>query len=62
VSVSSACIASGVASSTALRWIGELVQDGLVARRRDGADARRTFLEIDPAAADEVERWLQDVF
>jgi hypothetical protein len=62
VSVSSACIASGVANSTALRWVGELVREGLVARRRDGRDARRTFLEIDPAVADEVERWLGDVF
>lgn len=62
VSVSSACIASGVPNSTALRWIGELEREGMVVRRRDDRDARRTFLEIAPDAADGVERWLGDVF
>lgn len=62
VSVSSACIASGVATSTALRWINELELGGLVTRRPDPLDGRRTFVEISPGAADAVGRWLNATF
>lgn len=44
VSVSNACIASGVPSATALRWIDILVDSGLVVREADIADRRRVWL------------------
>jgi len=62
VSVSSACIASGVATSTALRWLAELERLGLVVRCRDELDRRRTFVEIDGRAVDTIRRWLSAAF
>lgn len=62
VSVSSACIASGVASSTAVRWVTELERQDLVWRRPDPRDGRRFFLELAPAAALAVERWIGATF
>lgn len=44
VSVSNACMASGVPSATALRWIDILVEGGLIVREADAADRRRTWL------------------
>lgn len=46
VSITSACIASSVPPTTALRWITMLVQRGLVKRTNDPSDARRTFIEL----------------
>lgn len=62
ISVSSACIASGVPNSTALRWIGELEAHGLVVRSRDQFDGRRMFLQIVDVAAVEVQRWIDTTF
>lgn len=45
-SVSSACIASGVPSTTALRFIKGLDDKGVIARKSDPADARRVYLEL----------------
>ncbi|MET1756336.1 MarR family transcriptional regulator [Novosphingobium sp. RD2P27] len=44
VPVSSACLASGVSHSTALRQIDEMVRYGLVFRERDEVDKRRTYV------------------
>lgn len=46
VSVSSLCIASRVPATTALRRIGDLVNEGLATRVRDEADGRRVFVEL----------------
>lgn len=48
VSVSSACIAASVPPTTALRWIGNLQERGVIARRQDAFDARRTWLTLTP--------------
>ena len=45
-SISSACYASNVAQSTALRWINRLVKEGLVFREGDPSDARRSLLKL----------------
>lgn len=46
VSVSSLCIASAVPSSTALRWIGLLADQGLVERVEDHLDGRRIWVQL----------------
>lgn len=46
VSVTSACIASGVPVTTALRWVALLEQDGLLERSADPTDKRRAFVRI----------------
>lgn len=46
VSITSACIASRVPPTTALRWINTLCQDGWTARIDDSVDKRRAFIEL----------------
>ena len=58
VSVSSVCIASGVPMSTAMRWINEMVQAGLIERRTDPADGRRNFVSISNATMQSMLRYL----
>lgn len=57
VSVTSLCIASGVPPTTALRWIGQMVEAGLFARVCDDADRRRAFIELTDKAADCMARY-----
>ena len=53
VSITSTCIASYAPASTALRHVDVLLSLGLIERRPDPEDARRTWLILtDPAAAD----------
>jgi DNA-binding MarR family transcriptional regulator len=58
VSVSSLCIASAVAPTTALRWIGRLTDAGFLDRRADPFDRRRAYLELSDHAADAVRRYV----
>jgi DNA-binding MarR family transcriptional regulator len=46
VSVSSACIASGVPSTTALRYLAKLRKEGLIEERPDPWDRRRRYVEL----------------
>lgn len=46
VSVSSLGIAAGVPPTTALRWITELLKEGLIEKTKDPLDARRTFVDL----------------
>jgi hypothetical protein len=46
VSISSACIAADVPSTTALRYIYILEADGLIKRTDDRYDQRRSFVEL----------------
>ncbi|WP_054107800.1 MarR family winged helix-turn-helix transcriptional regulator [Novosphingobium sp. AAP83] len=46
ISVTSLCIASGVPSTTALRWIGLMTEAGLFERVADKSDRRRSFITI----------------
>ena len=61
VSVSSACIASGVPPSTGLRWLRSLEQQGLVIRRFDSGDARRIFVELSSDTSDALRRYFLDM-
>jgi DNA-binding MarR family transcriptional regulator len=58
ISVSSACIASGVPPSTALRHLSHLVTDKLVNRVADPNDARRIHLELSSAATEAMKKYL----
>jgi DNA-binding MarR family transcriptional regulator len=48
VAVTSACIGSGVPSTTALRWLSVLETRGLIEREYDDQDARRSFVRLTP--------------
>lgn len=60
VSVSSACLAAvGVLLSTALRWLSKLEAKGLVVRRPDEQDARRTHVMLTDDAIERIHSLLQ---
>lgn len=61
VSVTSLCIASGVPPTTALRWIGQMVEAGLFERVEDDADRRRAFITLSDRAADAMARYFAEV-
>jgi hypothetical protein len=58
VQVTSACLASGVPATTALRWITVLEQEGLVQRVPGVQDKRIQFVELTKAGYLAVARWL----
>ena len=55
--VSSICIASGVPSTTAIRWIKLLEQQGSIRRSPDPSDGRRCFLALTGKAEAAMERF-----
>ena len=55
--VSSICIASGVPSTTAIRWIKLLEQQGWICRSPDPSDGRRCFLALTGKAEAAMERF-----
>jgi hypothetical protein len=57
VSVTSLCIASGVPPTTALRWIGQMIEAGLFERMEDDTDRRRAFIALSDRAADAMARY-----
>jgi len=57
VSVTSLCIASGVAASTALRWIAQLTKVGLFERTEDVIDRRRAFVSLTDRALVSLSRY-----
>lgn len=59
VSVTSLCIASGVPPTTALRWIGQMTEAGLMERVEDETDRRRAFIELSDRAADGMARYFE---
>jgi DNA-binding MarR family transcriptional regulator len=58
VSVSSACIASAVPTTTALRWVSKLAECGLIERNLDASDARRAHVRITGDGLQAVTRWV----
>ncbi|MBC9031949.1 MarR family transcriptional regulator [Sphingomonas sp. JC676] len=59
VSITSACIASGVPTTTALRWITLLVSRGAVCRAPDARDHRRSHLYLSTEAKAVMAEWLR---
>jgi DNA-binding MarR family transcriptional regulator len=62
ISVSSACLAGAVPSTTALGWLVKLERRGLVVRIPDPSDGRRTFLRLTPNSSAAIEMWLNSAF
>ena len=61
VSVTSLCIASGVPPTTALRWISQLTEAGLLERVEDETDRRRAFITLTDRAADAMARYFAEL-
>ena len=61
VSVTSLCIASGVPPTTALRWIGQMSESGLLERVEDETDRRRAFITLTDRAADSMARYFAEI-
>lgn len=61
VSVTSLCIASGVPPTTALRWIGQMTEAGLLTRVEDETDRRRAFITLTDKAADAMARYFAEL-
>ncbi len=61
VSVTSLCIASGVPPTTALRWIGQMTEAGLLLRVEDETDRRRAFITLTDKATDAMARYFADL-
>lgn len=61
VSVTSLCIASGVPPTTALRWISQMTEAGLLDRVEDETDRRRAFIVLSDKAADAMARYFVEV-
>ncbi|WP_241233605.1 winged helix DNA-binding protein [Altericroceibacterium xinjiangense] len=61
VSVTSLCIASGVPPTTALRWITQMTQTGLLERVEDASDKRRAFIQLTDTAADAMISYFAEI-
>jgi DNA-binding MarR family transcriptional regulator len=61
ISVSDVCIASGVPSTTALRWLKALEDQGLMKRENDARDRRRAFVTLTPKSQTVLERLIDEV-
>ena len=61
VSVTSLCIAASVPPTTALRWIGQMTETGLLQRVEDETDRRRAFITMTDKAADAIARFFAEL-
>lgn len=61
VSVTSLCIASGVPPTTALRWISQLIDVGLLERQQDELDRRRAFIALTDKGAESMARYFAEL-
>jgi DNA-binding MarR family transcriptional regulator len=50
-----------VPPTTALRWIGQLVEAGLLHRIEDDTDRRRAFIALSTPAADGMARYFAEL-
>jgi DNA-binding MarR family transcriptional regulator len=55
LSTSAACAASGVPTTTALRWINALAKRGMVVKHGMPSDKRFTFLELSEETAQSLD-------
>lgn len=60
-SVTALCAASAVPSTTALRWINKLQEEGLLRRDIDPLDHRRSWMAISPQGATAMRGYLNAI-
>lgn len=61
VSVTSLCIAAGVPATTALRWIGQMVDADLLVRVSDPHDRRRAYIALSDNTVDALARYFSEI-
>jgi len=61
MSVSDACLASGVPLTTALRWVGTLAKEGWISRKSDPFDGRRVFVSLTQQGLSAMRTYLSEV-
>jgi hypothetical protein len=61
VSVTSLCIAAAVPATTALRWIAQMTEMGILVREQDEEDRRRAFIGLSDSAADAMARYFDEL-
>ncbi len=61
ISVTSLCLASGVPPSTALRWITQMEEAGLVERQDDNTDRRRAFIVLSDSTMTSMARYFEAI-
>ncbi|MEN7535753.1 winged helix DNA-binding protein [Aurantiacibacter flavus] len=61
VSVTSLCIASSVPPTTALRWISQMTEAGLLERFEDDTDRRRAFIQLTEKSSDAMARYFHEL-
>lgn len=61
VSISNLCIAAAVPATTALRWIKQLEDAGLIVRRPDPTDGRRCFISLSNQALEAMNSYFRTV-
>lgn len=61
ITITSLCIAAAVPATTALRWIKQLENEGIILRRDDPVDGRRKFVMLSPKALDAMNAYFQTV-
>ncbi len=59
IQVSSVCIEAGVPSTTILRWLTRLEQEGLIYRAADNVDGRRRYVRLTEAGEALMQRVLE---
>ncbi|NUQ18924.1 MAG: winged helix DNA-binding protein [Sphingomonas sp.] len=59
--VTEACVATGVAYTTALAWVRRLEREGLITRTADTEDLRRVFVNMSPKATTAMERYFSEM-
>lgn len=61
VSMSSLCIAASVPTTTAMRCINAMIEQGVLAKSRDAADARRVLIALTEDTRAKMRTWLSGV-
>jgi DNA-binding MarR family transcriptional regulator len=61
VSMSSLCIAAAVPTTTAVRCINAMIDQGVLAKSRDSSDARRVLIELSDETRTKMRNWLMQV-
>lgn len=61
VTVSSLCIAASIPSTTGMRWVAAMTDQGLLRRNPDPLDRRRMFIELTSKAREAMRRYFAHI-